>query len=83
MSTTPSPLPLRQEGGLPAGGLLWGEGKGAGGEALEGGRKAGAGAGVGGGWWEQEGEVLQVGKREARAGAGVGESLLPHLQGAD
>ena len=53
MSTTPShlsPLTLRQEGGPPAGGLLWGDGKGAGGEVLEGGREAGAGPGVGGGW---------------------------------
>ena len=67
MSTTPSslsPLPQRQEGGPLAGGLLWRDGKGAGGEALQRGREAGAGAGVGRGWGEQEGEVLQGKKPE-------------------
>ena len=47
MSTTPSPLPLHQKGEPPAGGPLWGDGKGAGekhwkaGEKLEQGQEYG------------------------------------------
>ena len=81
--TTPfplSPLPLRQKGGPTAGGLRWGDVTSVAGEALEGGREAEAGAGVGG-WWEQEGEVLRGGREGTRVRAGVGKGGLTNLQG--